>query len=40
MLFSEMYKIMVKEVAFVGFKGGDRPPPGSAPGSSLPENDY
>jgi len=25
MLFSELYKIMVKEVAFVGFSGDDRP---------------
>ena len=25
MLFSELYKIMVKEVAFVGFLSGDRP---------------
>jgi len=25
MLFSELYKIMVKKVAFVGFRGGDRP---------------
>jgi len=25
MLFSELYKIMVNEATFVGFKGGDRP---------------
>jgi len=25
MLFSELYKIMVKKVTFVGFRGGDRP---------------
>ena len=25
MLFSELYKIMVKRVTFVGFRGGDRP---------------
>jgi len=33
MLFSELYKITVNEVTFVGFRGGDRPnrPPGSAP---------
>jgi len=34
MLFSELYKIMVKRVTFVGFRGGDRPnrsPPESAP---------
>jgi len=32
---SELYKIMVKKVTFVGFRGGDRPnrlPPGSTPG--------
>jgi len=29
-LFSKLYKIMVKKVTFVGFKGGL--PPGSAPG--------
>jgi len=31
MLFSELYKIFVKKVTFVGFRGGDRPnrpPPG------------
>jgi len=26
MLFSELYKIMVKKVTFLGFRGGDRPP--------------
>jgi len=26
MLFSELYKMMVKKVASVGFMGGDRPP--------------
>jgi len=32
MLVSELYKIMVNKVTFVGFRGGDRPPPpGSAP---------
>ena len=31
MLFFELYKIMVKEVTFVGFRGCDRPSPGSAP---------
>jgi len=25
MLFSELYKIVVNKVTFVGFKGGDRP---------------
>jgi len=30
MLFSELYKMMVKKVASVGFMGGDRPPLGSA----------
>jgi len=25
MLFSDLYKIMVKKVTFVGFRGGDRP---------------
>jgi len=33
MLFSELYKIMVKKVAFVGFRGRSPPlPPGSALG--------
>jgi len=35
MLFSELYKIMVNKVTFVGFSGGgnrpNRPHPGSAP---------
>ena len=38
MLFSELYKIMVKKVAFVGFRGGrsrQSPSPGSAPDSSA-----
>jgi len=25
MLFSELYKIRVKKVTFIGFRGGDRP---------------
>jgi len=33
MLFSELYKIMVEKVTFVGFRGGDPTPPGSAPDS-------
>jgi len=34
MLFSELFKIMVKKVTFVGFRGGDRPnrPPWIRPG--------
>jgi len=38
MLFSELFKIMVKIVTFVTFRGGDRLnrlPPGSAPGCSF-----
>ena len=38
MLFSELYKIMVNKVTFMGFRGGDRPnrpPSGPAPGSTL-----
>jgi len=33
MLFSELHKIVVNEVTFAGFRGGDRPnrPPGSDP---------
>jgi len=36
MLFSELYRVMVKKVTFVGFRGADRPnrPPGSTPGTS------
>jgi len=34
MLFSELYKIMVKKVTFLGFRGGDRPP-GSTPASNT-----
>ena len=26
-LFSKLHKIIVNKVAFVGFRGGDRPPP-------------
>jgi len=43
---SELYKIMVKEVAvrrfFLGVRRSPQspPPPRSVPGSSLPENDY
>jgi len=33
MFFSELYKIMVKKVAFIGFKGPIAPPPGPAPAS-------
>jgi len=39
MLFSELHKIMVIKVTFLGFRGGDRPnrpPPGSAPAVNLP----
>jgi len=32
MMFSKLYKIMVNTVTFLGFRGGDRPHPGSAPG--------
>jgi len=38
MLFSEMFKIMVKKVTFEDFRGGrspQSPPPGSAPGHKL-----
>jgi len=33
MLFSELYKIMVNKVTFVGFRGGRSPPSGFALGA-------
>jgi len=40
MLFSELYKIMVKKVTFVGFRVGDRPnrPPWIRPWLQQPRN--
>jgi len=35
MLFSELYKITVNKVTFVGFRGGGDRRPGSAPGYSA-----
>jgi len=37
MFSSELYKIMVNKITFIGFKGGDRSnrPPGSAPAGNC-----
>jgi len=35
MLFSDLYKIMVKKITFVGFSGAIVPTPGSAPESAF-----
>ena len=38
MLLSELYKIVVNKVTFVGFRGADRPSPGSAPACMFEVN--